>query len=234
MQVLVLSCGRTGTNMLLEILRGSSYLKATDFAEDKTLFRDGRVLEDGYLSKCDTVYISNSGQIDRIFKQNPNLRILFTVRDWRDCAMSKFYRGQPGKDNVVLADDATVNGCLEDIEWMNNIYDYIREKYPHNILTIKMEEIILDFDRRIEEVCKFCALVFEKEKMISFTDRYRNNFKSGRYNELDKSQVKLHERLDTVYNGFFKDEKHNEDIKEVFNQVKPYLEKFGYESDYQI
>ena len=143
MQVLVLSCGRTGTNMLLEILRGSSYLKATDFAEDKTLFRDGRVLEDGYLSKCDTVYISNSGQIDRIFQQNPNLRILFTVRDWRDCAMSKFYRGQPGKDNVVLADDATVNGCLEDIEWMNNIYDYIKEKYPHNILTIKMEEIIL-------------------------------------------------------------------------------------------
>ena len=72
------------------------------------------------------------------------------------------------------------------------------------------------------------------EKMISFTDRYRNNFKSDRYSELDKSQVKLHERLDTVYNGFFKDEKHNKDIKEVFNQVKPYLEKFGYESDYQI
>ncbi len=234
MQVLVLSCGRTGTNMLLEILRGSSYLKATDFAEDKTLFRDGRVLEEGYLSKCDTVYISNSGQIDRIFEQNPYLRILFTVRDWRDCAMSKFYRGQPGKDNVVLADDATVDGCLKDIEWMNNIYDYIKDNYPHNILTVKMEEIILDFDNRIKEVCNFCALYFEKEQMISFTDRYRNNFKSGRYTELDKSQVKLYERLDTVYNGFFKDDKNKKDIKEVFNIVKPYLEKFGYESDYQI
>ena len=44
MQVLVPSCGRTGTNMLLEIMRGNSRLEATPFAEDKYVFQDSREL----------------------------------------------------------------------------------------------------------------------------------------------------------------------------------------------
>ena len=165
MQVLVLSCGRTGTNMLLEIMRGNSRLDATPFAEDKYLFQDSRALPDGYLSKCDTVYINNLEQIDELFKNNPLLRILFTVRDWRDCAMS---------------------------------------------------------------------LPFERENMISFTERYRNDFKSDRYKDIDKSQVKLYKRIDTVYEGFFKEDKNKKDINEVFDKIEPLLLKYGYESDYTI
>lgn len=234
MQVLVLSCGRTGTNMLLEIMRGNSRLDATPFAEDKYLFQESRALPDGYLSKCDTVYINNLEQIDELFKNNPLLRILFTVRDWRDCAMSKFYRGQPGQDNHIIADDATVNGCLEDLKWMETIHDYLIEKYFRNTLTVKMEDIILDFDRTIESICGFCALPFERENMISFTERYRNDFKSNRYKDIDKSQVKLYKRIDTVYEGFFKEDKNKKDINEVFDKIEPLLLKYGYESDYTI
>lgn len=234
MQVLVLSCGRTGTNMLLEIMRGNSRLDATPFAEDKYLFQDSRALPDGYLSKCDTVYINNLEQIDELFKNNPLLRILFTVRDWRDCAMSKFYRGQPGQDNNIIADDATVEGCIEDLKWMETIHDYLTDKYFRNTLTIKMEDIILNFDRTIEGICGFCALPFERENMISFTERYRNNFKSDRYKDIDKSQVKLYKKIDAVYEGFFTEDRNKKEINEVFERIKPLLLKYGYEGDYTI
>ena len=186
------------------------------------------------MSLHDTVYINNLEQIDELFKNNPLLRILFTVRDWRDCAMSKFYRGQPGQDNHIIADDATVNGCLEDLKWMETIHDYLIEKYFRNTLTVKMEDIILDFDRTIESICGFCALPFERENMISFTERYRNDFKSNRYKDIDKSQVKLYKRIDTVYEGFFKEDKNKKDINEVFDKIEPLLLKYGYESDYTI
>ena len=234
MQVLVLSCGRTGTNMLLEIMRGNSRLDATPFAEDKYVFQDSRELPSGYLSKCDTVYINDTQQIDDLFNKNPLLRVLFTVRDWRDCAMSKFYRGQPGQDNNIIADDATVEGCIEDLKWMETIHDYLTDKYFRNTLTIKMEDIILNFDRTIEGICGFCALPFERENMISFTERYRNNFKSDRYKDIDKSQVKLYKKIDAVYEGFFTEDRNKKEINEVFERIKPLLLKYGYEGDYTI
>jgi len=49
MPTLILSCGRTGTNMLLEIMRGSSALKATEIAEHKYVFRQCAHLESNYL-----------------------------------------------------------------------------------------------------------------------------------------------------------------------------------------
>ena len=140
--------------------------------------------------------------------------------------MSKFYRGQPGQDNHIIADDATVDGCIEDLKWMETIHNYLTDKYSRNTLTVKMEDIILNFDRTIESICGFCA--FERENMISFTNRYRNSFKSDRYKDIDKSQVELYKRIDTVYEGFFTQDK-NKEINEVFEQIKLLLLKYGYE-----
>ena len=48
MSVLIFSCGRTGTNMLLETMRGSNMLKATTVTEDKQVFRECRKLPSYY------------------------------------------------------------------------------------------------------------------------------------------------------------------------------------------
>ena len=191
MKALIFSCGRTGTNMLLEVLRGSSTLTATTPAEDKRVFRDCKVLYENYLSKCDTVYADSEEQVLNLLNVNPDLKILWTIRDLRDCAMSKIYRGQPGNDvGAQPADDATFEGCLQDIDWMFTLYTAVKASYPDRVKLVKMEDVITEFDKTIQDVCTFVGIDFE-EKMRDFTNRYRVSHKASRYNKLDKSQVSL-------------------------------------------
>lgn len=224
--VLIFSCGRTGTNMLLEILRGSVALQATKQIEDKTIFRKPRILKSTYLSKCDTVYVDNYSQIIKLLSINKDLKILWTIRDLRDCALSKIYRGQPGNDNNrSIADDATFDGCLEDIEKMVKIYYFLIEKYPERVFLVKMEEVILNFDKTIQDVCDFVGIEFEKS-MKNFTNRYRLQAKK-RYKTLDKNQVKMYNRKYEIYDNFFKNHKINLDL--LFEKLEKFQDVFGYE-----
>ena len=81
MSILILSCGRTGTNILLETLRGSSVLRATPIAEDKNVVRRGQISYKNYLSKCDTAYVDDLNQVKSLMDNNPDLLILWTIRD---------------------------------------------------------------------------------------------------------------------------------------------------------
>ena len=225
MSVLVFSCGRTGTNMLLEILRGAPELQATPFVEDKQVFHRAE-LPSNYLSKCDTVYLPQLEMADRLLTLNPDLKVLWTIRDLRDTALSKIYRGQPNGDSPNLSDDATYEGCLEDIEWMHKVYTFLQERHPTQLLVVKMEDIILKFDETIQGVCTFCEIEY-REEMKNFTHRYRNSHKATRYKTLDPSQVALHERVDTVYEGFFTT--HDIDLESLFANLEKYQKEFGYQ-----
>jgi hypothetical protein len=230
-QILVLSCGRTGTNMLLESLRASPELQATTVPEDKHCFRHGRILYNKYLSKCDTVYIESLGQVDRLLKINPDLKILWTIRDLRDTSLSKIYRGQLGHDSSLVgnvADDATFEGCLEDISWMHHIYEHIINNYPERIKLVKMEDVILKYEETLTDVCKYCGISY-REDMINFTERYRGSVKGTkgrRYKGLDPKQVGLHERKYQIYDGFYS--RHDIDLQSLFNRLEEYQLVFGY------
>jgi len=228
MSILVLGCGRTGTNMTLESLSASNSLKATEPAEDKTIFRRPRRLPEDYLSKCDTCYIDNIKQVFTLLNANPELKILWTIRDLRDCAMSKIYRGQPGNDTGTLADDATFKGCIEDIKWMSKIYTYICGNYPDRIMLVKMEDVIIDYEDTLKDVCDFCDVEYIDE-MKDFTTRFRGSVKQTkgkRYNGIDKSQVGLYKSLNTVYGGFF--ESYDIDIEKLFFNLQDDLQLFDY------
>tara|TARA_R110001592_G_scaffold325081_1_gene604893 strand:+ start:198 stop:887 length:690 start_codon:yes stop_codon:yes gene_type:complete len=228
MSILVLGCGRTGTNMLLESLRGSSSLTASFPAEDKSFFRSTRRVFSNYLSKCDTWYIDDFNQIDSALDKNPHLKILWTIRDLRDCSLSKIYRGQPGKDTNLISDDATFEGCLEDIDWMFKVYDYISKNHSEKIMLIKMEDVILRFKETIQRACHFCGIEFEEE-MRNFTDRYRGSLKTTkgkRYKSLDKNQVALYKRRYEIYNGFYKN--HDIDLDLLFSALEKYQKEFNY------
>jgi hypothetical protein len=229
MPVLILGCGRTGTNMTLESLRASHLLKATTPAEDKTLFRCPRRLQDTYLSKCDTCYIDDLDQVSVVLDNNPELLILWTIRDIRDCAMSKIFRGQPGNDVGQLADDASFDGCIADIAWMSKIYRHITTHYSERIKLVKMENVILNYEVTMNDVCEFCNIPYVQE-MKNFTSRYRGSVKQTkgkRYNGIDKSQVSLYKRATSVYDGFFKT--HDLDLDLLFLDLDKDLELFGYE-----
>ena len=87
--VAVIGCGRSGTNMVLEILSGHSALCPTSpDPEDKRFFVRGRRFPPGYLSKCDTDYGSTESLI-ALLRLNSRLKIVWTIRDPRDICLSK-------------------------------------------------------------------------------------------------------------------------------------------------
>lgn len=224
MSILVLSCGRTGTNMVTEMLRGDSSLAALPH-DDNSLFKEPRSLPENYLAKTDTHYIDSQEQIDAVLRSNPNLRIVWTVRDFRDVAMSKIYRGQPGQDNNnTLADDASIDGCEKDMMWMWECYMYIKKNYPKRLYLFKMEALLNNPETSARMLSDQLNLTYTPN-MLSFASRMRNTNKKSRYKGIDKSQISLYDRKAEVYNGFFKDynfgklEKVAADLNKFFNYL---------------
>ena len=76
------SCGRSGTNLCLEMLAGNTHLTPTE-EEDRNFFRINSVQEDGTLTKCDVVYY-NKDELISTMDTNPNLKLIWTFRDPRD------------------------------------------------------------------------------------------------------------------------------------------------------
>tara|TARA_R110002012_G_scaffold141140_5_gene298870 strand:+ start:168 stop:857 length:690 start_codon:yes stop_codon:yes gene_type:complete len=227
MPTLILSCGRTGTNMLLEVMRGSTVLQATtEYAEHKYVFRQCAQLEPLYLSKCDTHYVDSARQVSNLMDKNPDLKILWTLRDLRDAAMSKLYRGYPKQIGHLPADDATFDGCIKDISWMVEVYEHLQENYSDRIMTVRMEDMVLNFDETVLAICEFVGIPFE-ESMRNFVDRYRNAEYAG-YKEIDKSKYQMYKRKDTVYDGFFATTSFDFEIEKLFESLEPYQKRLGY------
>ncbi len=228
MSVVVISSGRSGTNMVLEILRGNSYFKPFIAEEDQFLCRrPNEVYPDDYLTKCDTVYMTYP-QLKSMLTVNPNMKVVWTIRDPRDLALSKIFRGQPkseGGDCPTLAEDATIEGCLRTIEEMFQIYLKIIKDFPIRILLVKMEDVINDIIRETKRICDFAGIEYNDD-MPKFYERMRNPNKIRRYSTLDKNEVKKWNNWETVYNGFFV--KKGYDIEDLFKRLKVYIDYFGY------
>ena len=219
MKVLVASCGRTGTNITLEALMGSDNLTSVQ-REERSLFKNPRKLQQGYLEKTDTVYIPSLESIDEVMALNPDLKIVWTVRDFRDTILSKLYRGRAGGDLPYQADDATPQGCKEDILWMKRCHDYLVQTYPENIIVSKMESLLLNTKDHLLDLCSQLGLGYE-EGMLRFSERTKLETKKKRYNnKIDKGQVSLWERVDTIYGGYFKNINLSElmDFATIMNQ----------------
>lgn len=204
MSVLVLSCGRTGTNMTLELLMGSPSLECRQ-REERSLFINPREIVDGsYLEKSDVVYVPSTESIKQVMDMNKNLKIVWTVRDFRDVIMSKLYRGRAGGEgrSVAVYD---LDSVEKDLRWMKECYDYLYSSYPDRLFVVKMEDTILDPDSQSIRLCKSLNIQYSSS-MQNFHLRTRLETKLRRYkNKIDKSQVGLWKRMDSAYNGYFKD-----------------------------
>ena len=207
--------------MLLEVMRGSSVLQATtEYAEHKYVFRQCAQLEPNYLSKCDTHYVDSARQVSNLMEKNPDLKILWTLRDLRAAAMSKLFRG------YQKADDATFDGCIKDISWMVEIYEHLQENYSDRIMAVRMEDMVMNFDETVHSICEFVGVPFE-DSMRNFVDRYRNVEYVG-YKEIDKSKYQMYKRKDTVYDGFFATTSFDFEIEKLWESLEPYQKRVGY------
>jgi hypothetical protein len=227
MPVAVISCGRSGTNMALEILSGHPFFVPSVPEENKRLCKDNIVYPLNYLTKCDTVYM-NYEHLKITLHRNRAMKVIWTIRNPRDMAMSKIYRGQPkseGGDCKVLSDDATLDGCIEDIEKMFNIYESVTRDFRKRVLLVKMEDMINDVVNATEKMCSFLEISYHHE-MINFISRMRNQNKSSRYSSIDKNEIDKYKNWKTVYDGFFT--KKNYDMESFFKRLNVYSKYFGY------
>ena len=227
LQIIILSAGRSGTNLVLECVSGHSLLTPTEFPEDKHLFLRNIKYPNYYLTKCDTVYIPSCEYFHNFMQKNKYANILWTLRHPYDWCLSKLYRGRVGNNGRVKpADDAHYDGLMLDMKCM---YEYLKTaelNYPFRILRVKMEDIILDIEKECKRICKFLCIPYQEE-MSRPWERMRHIGKRERYgNKLDTSQIALYKNIETIYDGYFSNKL--DLVEKVFEQMNPLVKELGY------
>lgn len=218
--ILVFSSGRSGTNLVLEILAGSKLLSPSVYPEDKQVFAKGILYPYSYLTKSDVQYCQNFGMFADFMKKNWHCKVIFTVRHPYDWAMSKIYRGWE------RADDATLKGCVKDLCYTGYLYKEAICCFPERIMTVKMEDVVLTTKKMTEQMCAFLCVPFDEAMLVPHLrmrhEQYRKEYSQGIYNTVD-----MYKQWDKIYDGFFT--KVNFDLKELFSKVDPLKKTFGYE-----
>ena len=230
MSVCIGSCGRSGTNLVLEVLRGNSFFCSSKAAEDKQFFKRHKKYPQDYLTKCDTVYYTLN-DADKTLELNPNLTIMWTMRDPRDMVLSKIRRGQPkskgGDGSNKLSDDATPQGCIEDMCHSHSYYLHFKQHYGNRLLVVKMEDVILDIEKESKRLCEQLGLKWEV-KMTDPVPRLRVADKRKRYTKLDVGQIGLWKHWRDVYDGFFVNADY---IPNLFDKVEFIRREFSYQDN---
>ena len=144
--------------------------------------------------------------------------------------LSKIRRGQPksqgGDGSEVVSDDATPDGCIEDINHMYDCYEYIIERCADKVCLVRMEDVIHNIEKETKRMCEFIGIPYDKE-MCEFADRMRHPDKRKRYPALDRSQLSLWKNWKEIYSGFFME--HEYPIENMFSSMISLIKEFKYE-----
>jgi len=222
----IFSCGRTGTNLVLECLTGNPYFTPSNPVEDKLLFVRDEELPDRYLTKCDTVYCPSYQHFKSFMEKNINTNVIWTLRHPYDMCLSKMYRGKPAeKRDWRYSADATPEGCIKNMTQMYELLKQAEQDFPLRILRVKMEDILTDIGAETKRICKHFCILWDKDMMTPHL-RMRHKGKHERYPTLDTSQIDLYKNIGTLYGGYFKDRM--EDVQKVFDAVGFMIKEFNY------
>jgi hypothetical protein len=226
MPTIVYSSGRSGTNIVLEILRGSKELEATEHMEEKGVFTRALPMDENYLTKADTHYTAGPQAQEKFMEWQPTAKIVWVIRDPRDMALSKIRRGTIGD---LKADDATELGCLRDLNHMFQCYSWLKKYYPSRLHVIKMENVLLNLGPTVENMCSFLGIKMTPT-MLDYIGRFRHKkYKAIYGGQVDSSRVELWKDWENSYDGFFKTEP--ADMPYLFEKLAPIIEEFGYERE---
>lgn len=221
--VLVFSCGRTGTNLILEVLTGSSYLMPSEPPEDKAIFCRDILYPHNYLTKCDTIYCQCYGLLGKFLKKNKSSKIIWTIRHPFDIAMSKIVRG------YKKADDGDFNGCVKDMLWMAYLYNEANCEFPEQIITVKMEDVIMDIASESKRMCNFLNIPFEQQMLTPYL-RMRHSGKRKRYpNGLYKNEINKYLNWKKAYDGFLTTI--DFDMECLFEKISCLVDFFDYKDE---
>lgn len=223
MGCMILSNGRSGTNLLLSMLANHKFFDiVSPYPEDKNCWFDPNIRNSiTRLAKSDTHYILNFYYLEQYLKNNSHMKIIWTIRDPRDQAMSKIRRGY-GRDSY----DASFEGCIADMFHMFRLFLQLKKYYPEKVKVVKMEDLIMNPSDTLKDICKFLKINYTDDLLDIRKNMAKKNL-LDRYNGLDKSQVSLYKDWQNVYCGFLKNIDFN--MEDLFIYLKPIIEYFEYE-----
>jgi len=208
MQVIITGCGRSGTNLLLEMVRASEKYDFTKTVEDREFFNHEQ-LPSEYGSKIaiewDSMTIESMLEVMEV---NPRLKILFSFRHPYDTILSKIYRGRPksqggDNDSENVAKDGSVVIAVRYINKSWDIYQALATKYPDKVKPVRMEDILSNTLNTVRYVVKFLAI--SSNENMRYPWRYnRNAYQNNRYHHaMDSREVNKWKDLKNNYDGYF-------------------------------
>jgi len=221
MIVPIVGCGRSGTNLTLEMMRGHSYFNASELVEDKDFFLRDCYYKSGYLTKVDTVYCRSYMFFHKVMEYNNHVKVLWTIRHPYDMALSKVYRGFEGG-----SDDATFEGCISDTYHSWDLYRRAKVHFPNDVYLVRMEDTIKDIEKQAKDICDWLGLEYEEDMKYPHK-RMRDKKKKERYKEIDNTQIDMYKDWKNLYDGYFV--KNNIQMDKLFEMLKPMAKFFKYE-----
>lgn len=221
MGAMILSSGRSGTNLLLAMLTGHEFFTPLGpNPEDRSCWFEPQQVPVSYLAKSDTHYVINIDFIIQFLNTNPHMKILWTLRDPRDWCMSKVRRGIE-RDSY----DATFDGCIADMFHMFRLYKQCEQRVPDRLKTVKMEYLIKNPVKELKEICEFLQINYTDE-MLDFRHNLKKKNLRERYKGLDTSQIGLYKKWDKAYDGFLTKVPFR--MEDLFFYMKPLVKYFKY------
>ena len=240
MRVLVTGTGRGGTTLLREVVIGFGTLRfhcGPRAKEEDTDFFKRKDLPESYMTKLATPNppgINTSEytteNLIRRMEEYEDLHVIFSFRHPVDTCMSKIIRGQRGCDGGdkhwdgvtgfdhstpgdKVSPDGTVEGAILSVKTMQMIHQVIQLHYPKRVLTVQMENLIMNSEDMVEKIARFLGVKVGK-RSLAFYKYNSNRYQFQRYGtKLDKSQVGLYKNWQTAFDGFFKNKE--ADIKKI-------------------
>lgn len=230
MRILISGTSRSGTCLLTEVVRGLDIVNFSKRVEDRKFFEYEK-LPENYGTKLTTNYHTLE-DLKRVMNKYQDLYLVFTLRHPIDVVLSKIRREQRKSDGgdrerEDITSIGTVETAIFSIKDFYKKYKFIINHYPGRSHSVKLENLLLLPEITINKVSDFFQ-VKSTEKAFKFYEYDRNKYHHKRYKrQIDLSQIKLHERWDTIYEGFFKDRR--DDVEYAKKELYFIIKGFGYE-----
>jgi len=162
----------------------------------------------------------NTLQLPLIVRLFPAAKIVFSVRDPRDVVLSCFRRRfLMSAPNFQFL---TLDGTARFYDATMRLAQLYRAKLPLDLLQLRHEDLVSDFEARVREACEFLGLTWQ-DSMRDFATRARSQ------SITTPSSVQVIQGLNREGIGHWRH--YRDQMAPVLPILRPWVERFDYEPD---
>ncbi|HEY3636605.1 MAG TPA: sulfotransferase [Rhizomicrobium sp.] len=249
--IFILGFARTGTTLLETVLASNDHVVAFDekdcFPEEAKILLESEAgldrlasldeetlerLRNGYWEKMrefgrpagGKVFVDkwpfNSRRLPLIARLFPDAKILFTIRDPRDVVLSCFRRSFiMNPDTFEFLD---LEDCARLYSGIMHLVFCAKEKLPLNMVEVRYESVVADFDAQISRICSFIGLQW---------DEGMRDFARAADGTVDLYAQSGREVRRGLYSGAGQWRRFAHELAPAFPILQPWVEQFDYSTE---